>query len=107
MEYDSTTGHLLVEHAYPANARRVPRASVDANLVLESTKRELFSKGPWINVIGYVQHNSEALRSERPGVRGQRTITGVRAVLIWDAGAVRIEEYERAMKQSRDAKKSP
>ncbi|RMZ75042.1 hypothetical protein DV737_g5506, partial [Chaetothyriales sp. CBS 132003] len=108
LEYDSTTGLLLVEHAYPATAPQTPRAHVDINLVIDTTKSELFEHGAWINVIGLVQ----AFRRQRP----RSTLTApatdkettanhprVQAILVWDAGPLKLGDYEASVEKHRAA----
>ena len=107
-EYDTTKGHLLVEHAYPADATPTPRGIVDVNLVLETIKGELLENGRWINVIGYVR---EIKQTQKANSRKKTAATGVvavnapmvQAVLMWDAGAMRVNEYETTMEAQREA----
>ncbi|RMD41095.1 hypothetical protein DV735_g4040, partial [Chaetothyriales sp. CBS 134920] len=94
LDYDITTGLLLVEHAYPTTAPRTPRAHVDVRLVIETTKSELFERGAWINVIGYVEELPR--QRGRPGSTAAATNRDprVQAILLWDAGALTVSDYE-------------
>jgi hypothetical protein len=99
-------GRLLLEHAYPANTRPVPRAWTDVSLVLESTKSETFATGNWVHVVGYTlsaprrsRRNAERLpRPEQPH-------TSLQAILIWDAGPVKLGDYETVLGEEQLAEK--
>ncbi|RMZ88073.1 hypothetical protein DV736_g4708, partial [Chaetothyriales sp. CBS 134916] len=108
LEYDTTTGLLLVEHAYPATAPQTPRAHVDINLIIETTKPELFERGAWINVIGYVLALRQQLArssSTAPAPNKETTVnyTRVQAILVWDAGSLTISDYEASVEKHRAA----
>ncbi len=102
MEYDLAKGHLLLEHAYPKDASPVPTVWVDISLVLENTKSTSIAPGTWINVIGYVQALPRQTRS-KSGNLGHNALHTARlqAVLIWDAGAVRLEDYENTLEKQK------
>ena len=103
-------GHLLVEHAYPTDAKPTPRAVVDVNLVLETIKGEILENGRWINVIGYVRSGKERYdrRKKKADVSRKDMIQDVlvQAVLIWDAGIMRPQDYEKTMEAQREAWKT-
>jgi hypothetical protein len=48
--------------------------------------------GAWVNVIGYMRQNAESQSTSK-----LRAST-VDAVLIWSAGAIKLEEYEAAVR---------
>ncbi|KIW28665.1 uncharacterized protein PV07_08308 [Cladophialophora immunda] len=102
VRYDATKGQILLEHAYPRNASSTPRIWVDVNLVLENVKPALLDPGTWINAIGYTR--APTLQTEK---RSGKTLQDVhdpvfmQAVLIWDAIAVRIEDYEDTLEDQR------
>ena len=102
-------GKLHVEHAYPVDAPQIPKAHIDVKLVLESTRRELLANGAWLNVVGYVlegaEHKSKTKRSSASS-HLRATEPGVQAVLIWDAGALKINDYQTAMEKQREALKN-
>lgn len=93
-------GRLELEHNYPpvqekkkkrdslAASRRV---SVDIYHVLQTITRDQLQVGSWLNVFGYirseVQGNEDASNSQ----------LYVEAVMISDAGAIRIAEYEQSL----------
>ncbi|EXJ84975.1 hypothetical protein A1O3_05650, partial [Capronia epimyces CBS 606.96] len=98
VEYDSLRGRLLLEHTYPKNAHPIPRASVDVNLVLESTPSSALERGRWINVIGYTQSTHHRFRKRKAdSAHVPDQAVPLQAILIWDAGPLRIADYETAL----------
>ena len=107
--YDSRTGVLELQHAYPPSASIAVLALVDVNLLLENIKRENLEIGAWVNVLGYVGEvvwggkrmlsRSKGYKEER--IDGERTIVRiqVQAVMMWGAGGVKLEEYEAAVEE--------
>lgn len=104
LDYDAKTGCLLVEHKYNQDETASHRTSavIDINLVLESTKPICLQKGSWINVLGYVEHiprvKSHKLQSNTKSTDTAK-LCRVQAVLVWEAGAVRVDKYEEVVKQ--------
>ncbi|OCT47490.1 hypothetical protein CLCR_03729 [Cladophialophora carrionii] len=97
-KYDSARSQILLEHAFPKDISPVPRIWVDITLVLETTESTTLALGTWINVIGYVQATPRPIR-RKSGNRFQRAAQPLQAILIWDAGAVRIGEYENTLEE--------
>lgn len=101
IDYDDSTGRLIVEHKYPRDtSSKLPmRAIVDINLLLDTIKTDALPTGSWINIIGYLQHTS--LPKTRVSSSGRRRtvqdLPRVQAILMWNAGAVRVEEYEKTL----------
>lgn len=94
--YDEDTALLSVEHRYPPGIKsHYSEALVDLRLVLESVKRETVQCGAWINVVGYVVF---VQREGRKG-RGVVIVPMVQALLVWDAGAVRVDRYENVLRE--------
>lgn len=101
VDYCDNTGHLTIEHNYPHGTEmELPRrTTVDINLILSTTKIDVLQSGSWINIIGYVRHKPLLKTQQtRPGRTGtlQRQST-VQAVLVWSAGAVHVEDYEKTL----------
>lgn len=102
--YDVGRGRLELEHNFPpvqgkkkkrdslAASRRV---SVDIYHVLKTITRDQLQVGSWLNVFGYV----------RSGMQGNEDANNnqlyVEAVMVSDAGAVRIAEYEQSLTDMR------
>ena len=78
-------------------------------MVLETTKAELYAKGAWLNILGYLQEGPESKNRRRSssGIkRAQPAVPSVQAVLMWDAGAIKVCEYEVIMDKQREALKN-
>jgi hypothetical protein len=104
LDYDVKGGNLHVEHAYPSDASPAPRVHIDVKLVLENSKQQAFANGAWINVIGYVQPpriQKSTRRKSGSNAPHSRSEPCVQAVLLWDAGSVKIQDYEATMEKHR------
>lgn len=102
MQYDTAKGQVLLEHAYPDHAHPTPRICVDVSLVLEGTKSSTFNRGTWINVIGYIQGSRLQTRKKKDSLQQKGTeIPSLQAILAWDAGPVRIGDYEHTVEEQR------
>jgi hypothetical protein len=98
--YDDVRGRLEIEHNYPpllgrkkkSDASSVSRkVSVDIYHVLKTLTRDQVEVGSWLNVFGYI-------RSEIQGKEdADNSQLYVEAVMISDAGAIRIAEYEQSL----------
>jgi len=102
-DYDEQTGCLTVEHRYSpkGTSQMGTNAIVDVNLILETIKRPLLQAGSWINIIGYVhsvpmKQQVSSSRSRSHGDKGF-TLPKVKAILLWDAGAVQLDKYENTI----------
>lgn len=106
MDYDVAKGRLLLEHAYPKQARPTPRVCVDVNLILESVHPLALSRGSWINIIGYTQETSLQNRKKSEQLQPRKDeVVLVQAILIWNAGSLRIEDYEITIEDQRAAQR--
>ena len=111
--YTLSAGVLELQHAYHPPPKVPTIALVDVNVVLEGLKREDTQVGAWINVVGYVEEvvkegkraQGQAQEKMGPATRnGERVREGprvvrvrVQAVVLWNAGGVKIGEYERTL----------
>ena len=111
--YTLSTGVLELQHAYHPPPKIPTIALVDVNVVLEGLKREDTQVGAWINVVGYVeevvkegkrgqgqvQENMDSATRNGERVReGPRVVrVRVQAIVLWNAGGVKIGEYERTL----------
>lgn len=94
--YDSTSGTLLLTHSYPEPPARQVVARVNVDHVLETTRSVELQTGAWINVIGYVSERDEgAGKSREDGLRAAQV--GVQALLLWSAGTLKLDDYEKAL----------
>jgi len=101
-EYNTHQGSLTVEHAYPEDAQPTPRATVDVRLVLETVTARDLQVGRWLNIIGYIVSDPWARKRKRLSVSNSLTTeeTLVQAILIWNAGAIRLANYEPVLARS-------
>jgi hypothetical protein len=95
----------MLEHAFPQQMRPTPTVSVDLQLVLESIKAPDLQRGSWLNVIGYVRKSEQ--RYKKPGNPSaddikRVPIPTVQAIIVWDAGAIRVGDYEAALTSQRE-----
>ncbi len=74
----------------PATATAIcTHAHVDISLVLQRLTHEELVVGAWVNVMGYV----EAVDSSS----GDGNDVRVQAVLLWAAGPLDVQQYERGL----------
>ena len=71
-------------------------AHVDVDLLLSTLKSTDTQMGEWVNVIGYVE-NPITSHDRRGKLREKREVK-VKAIILWSAGAVRLTEYEHALR---------
>jgi hypothetical protein len=95
--YTSKTGHLHLQYTGSTIT-----ALVNLELVGPTVKPTDTQVGEWVNVIGYVQEKGSVRRGGEKGGRGgekgrKEVVVKVQAVMMWSAGAVRLEEYDRAV----------
>jgi hypothetical protein len=109
VNYEVSTGSLLLEYGFPQGVLPTPQASIDVRLVLESINAHDLQRGSWVNIIGYVR---------RPEQRQKRTISSnanntqkpeipiVQAIIVWGAGAIKVADYETALVNQREMKQA-
>lgn len=84
---------------------------VDLALLGATVKSADTQVGAWVNVIGTVEETT-GTRSGGQGEkgrgkgRGERQEVRVKAVLLWSAGGIRLDEYEKAV-EGREASEAP
>ena len=93
-EYHGFNGQLLLRNQYPTSTTDVPTALVNIDKVLSRDQRDLLEVGAWLNVIGNVEWTSKSRVTGSPS----KTQTVVTATMIWSAGAIKLEDYEAAVK---------
>ena len=115
-KYDIASGVLTLGHHYPSSSATT-LAQVDIDLVMETSSRLDLEIGAWINVIGYLTETSSDMnltskvagtemrtQARRRGKRSAapRTVS-VQAVMLWSAGAIKLDEYERSLELRKQA----
>lgn len=90
--YDSVlaTLHLKDRFASTTAPSTSGSASVNVAHVLDALNFELTQVGAWVNVVGYIRNAVD--------VRQGSSSASVDAVLIWSAGAIKLDEYEAAVR---------
>ncbi|KAI9805755.1 MAG: hypothetical protein M1833_005248 [Piccolia ochrophora] len=103
-------GTVALQHVTdePYTPSRVT-AQVNLDLVLETVGRTATQIGEWVNVMGYVQKSSDppsvskVLKRSKAGEK----IVAVQAIMLWSAGAVQLDDYERTLRQRRKVEQRP
>jgi hypothetical protein len=105
VQYDPLKGHLLLEHAFPKTAQSKYQVWVDVNLVLENIDSQALRDGTWVNVIGYTRHTTSP--SAGKDLVDQNSGKGItlQAILIWDAGPLRVNDYTSTLEEQRLAQR--
>lgn len=108
LDYEVHKAFLHVEHSYLQDAFRELSVAVEITQVLSTIKSIDLQAGSWLNVIGYVRR-SLPRKNKRKRV-SDPTSTAlphviVQAILIWNAGAVKISDYESMLSHQQDVKR--
>jgi hypothetical protein len=105
-EYNGNQAQLILRNQYPTTSLDIPTAIVCIESVLENVQHHLLEVGSWINVIGNVR---DVFVSDRPAAHTARSdhqlaraATGgsifIDATMIWSAGAVKPDKYNKAVR---------
>ncbi|KAL3710161.1 hypothetical protein TMatcc_003953 [Talaromyces marneffei ATCC 18224] len=103
--YDIVRGRLELEHNYPpllgkkkkrdaSNVSR--RVSVDIDHVLSTITRDQLQVGSWLNIFGYIRSETQG-KEKSTSEDANNSQLYVEAIMISDAGAIRIAEYEQSL----------
>jgi len=103
--YDQQSGCLFLTHRYPGSAPHVV-VRVNIDLVLETIQNIDLQYGAWINVMGSICNRPVS----DPGTTFADDIlvspapqeAYVKAVLIWNAGPLNVEDYEQSLQARKD-----
>lgn len=91
--YNVQDACLSLRDHYPATAKHTPTALVTIeNLLLDGLEHDLLETGAWLNVIGYVRARPSGTK-----VSKRSWVTYVEAVMVWSAGAIKLEKYNAAI----------
>ena len=88
----SATLHLKDRFASTTAPSTLGSASVNVAYVLDALNIELTQVGAWVNVVGYVRSVGDV------DCDSGKTSCSVDAVVIWSAGAIKLDEYEAALR---------
>ncbi|KAL9101342.1 MAG: hypothetical protein Q9163_003389 [Psora crenata] len=108
--YSPRKGILELQHSYISASSYTVLALVDIDLLLENMEREDMEVGAWVNVIGYrgngltgqdvdMGRGKKRIQSAEVGNDGRVVRVAVKAVMLWNAGAVDVAQYEKAVEQ--------
>ncbi|TVY86350.1 hypothetical protein LAWI1_G006430 [Lachnellula willkommii] len=92
--YSTKTATLTLEHNYPPG--RTLRALVSIDLILNTMKSHETRIGEWVNVMGYIQAESQP---KHPVVKDSGV--PVQAIVLWSSGSFNLQTYERSLDQQR------
>jgi hypothetical protein len=108
LDYEVSKAYLHVEHRYPQDAGNNLSFAVEITHVLSTINATELQAGSWLNVIGYVRRSQSSRhkrkRAADPVLPVQPQII-VQAILIWNAGAIKITEYEKILIYQHEARK--
>lgn len=105
VQYDLLKGHLLLEHAFPKTTQSKYQVWVDVNLVLENIDSQVLCHGTWVNVIGYTRHTTSQGASKDVVEQNSGKGITLQAILIWDAGPLRGNDYTSTLEEQRLAQR--
>lgn len=112
--YATLTGHLHLHHAYPPptagdRSGREVTAVVDLELLGATVRSTDTQVGAWVNVIGTVEETTTSRsrgKGEKSKGKGKRQEVRIQAVMLWSAGGIKLDEYEKAV-EGRKASEAP
>jgi hypothetical protein len=92
--YDSMSATLHLKDRFASTTAKSTSGSASVNVayVLDGLNFELTQVGAWVNVVGYVRNSAD--ERSHPG----QMSCLVDAVVIWSAGAIKLDEYEAAVR---------
>lgn len=95
---------MTLAHYYPKELPKAAEIAVDIQMPLESVEAHEIEVGCWLNVIGYVRQplRKRKRKQSRPETADSMATT-IQAIMLWNAGALDIGNYESALEASRVA----
>jgi hypothetical protein len=70
---------------------------VNIDIVLETLKSTALEVDAWVNVIGYVTSRKTHVESSGRKLETAANVTYVQAIVLWEAVAVELNAYEKAL----------
>jgi hypothetical protein len=74
------------------------KALVDIQLLVNTLKSHETQFGEWVNVIGYIQTPQQTPVTPSDGVD---SYVYVQAIVLWPAGPIKIDGYEKSLDQQK------
>ena len=96
MHYALATGTLSLNHKNTDHSQNNATALVNVDLLLTELKSTDVQVGEWVNVIGYVEVFDV---SSNKKVQCPEMMCQVKAIMLWSAGAIKLAEYECALRE--------
>ena len=99
--YDPSCGSVSLKHNYPSSSTPVV-AEVRLDHVLESITHTTTQIGTWLNVVGFISRDEDGghkdvraapKKSSKPILK----VVTIDAVMVWDAGSIKLDAYEKAL----------
>lgn len=118
LKYNTSSGNLLLEHKCVFNDTQTiggePPSQctfsvvVNVNLLLDTLTWSELEVGAWLNVLGYVRDIPCMDEESKKALKGLKSVAVgryVEAVMVFPAGAIHIDEYERVLKDSQEVER--
>ena len=92
---------MSLKHNYPSSSTLVV-AKVHLDHVLESITPTTTQIGTWLNVVGFISWDKDTGHQDvqatsKKGGRSKLKIIIIDAVMVWDAGSIKLDAYEKAL----------
>jgi vacuolar-type H+-ATPase subunit D/Vma8 len=71
--------------------------------VRETLNRAVLQVGAWVNVVGYIMNGKSVAEAVEVDTRDESVMVKVQAIMLWDAVAIDLEQYEQAVQARKDA----
>ncbi|KAI9831673.1 MAG: hypothetical protein M1819_004739 [Sarea resinae] len=97
-KYSISTGTLSLIYGHADNTPVPCVAHVDVRLLLSSLKSTDTEVGEWVNVIGYIAVPPRTMKKSTMAMQRAQHVN-VQAIMLWSAGAIKIDDYERTLEQ--------
>lgn len=90
---------MVLKERFPSSSKHIT-ACVDVKNITDSLDVKLTQVGAWINVVGYYKEPIAVIDGKTRTDTDKSVATSVKvdAVLIWSAGAVKLDDYEAGVK---------
>jgi hypothetical protein len=105
--YSAKTSTPYLAHQYPSDAKRFV-VHLDADHTLETVQAKDWEIGSWVNVIGYISPIPQDCLGNQCGKEFHRHgklhyVVHVQAIMLWPAGPLQLDKYEKALEMRRGA----
>ncbi|OCK83202.1 hypothetical protein K432DRAFT_291600 [Lepidopterella palustris CBS 459.81] len=104
-DYTVSSATLTLKHQHPSSPPPTV-AHVNIEHVLESVKSTELEVGAWVNIIGTITTGPVTLSASGPQSRRQTNQASgmvrrvhVQALVLWSAGSLKVDAYEKALEQ--------